>query len=171
MTMKHTIALAVLLGSMTVTSLAHAAGRKTYTNKAHGYSMRYPASWSVTLHAGHADVKFEAPDTDAIVSASATPGGVPAAAIKTRQAQLLKGMGTPQGSIFYKAADIHGITYQLSEIVTKTARGTVLDVVLLDAVHGAYLYDFEAFLLYKGPTYKPETTMVQQMLNSITLGK
>jgi hypothetical protein len=149
--------------------MAHAAGMKTYRNKAHGYSLLYPATWTVTPHAPHTDVEFEAPDTYAIVTAAATAGSATAAEVKAMQAKVLKGLGKAQGSLTYKLASIHGITYALSEIVTKTAQSKVLDLVLLDTVHGGYLYDFEAFLVYKGPTYKAETKTVQQILNSIQL--
>jgi hypothetical protein len=169
MHIKHTIALAVLLGSLGLTEMAHAAGMKTYTNKAHRYSLRYPATWTVTPHAAHTDVEFEAPDTNAIVTAYATLGSATPAAVKAQQAKVLKGAGKAQGRLTYKLASIHGITYAVSEIVTKTAQGKVLDMVLLDTVHGKYLYDFEAFLLYNGPTYTAETKTVQKILNSIKL--
>jgi hypothetical protein len=171
MAIKHTLALAALLVGMSIAGVANAAGMKTYTNKARGYSMHYPSSWTIKKHAGRTDVEFVAPDTNAIVTATATAGSATKAAIKTQQAKILKGVGTAQGSVAFKVVGINGVTYGLSEVVTKTAQGKVLDVVLLDTVHGAYIYDFNAFLLYKGPTYKGETTTVQQMLNSIKLTK
>ena len=171
MTIKHTLALAALLGSMGLAGLAHAAGMKTYTNKARGYSMRYPASWTVKKHAGQTDVEFVAPDTNAIVTATATAGSATKDQIKAQQAKILEGLGTAQGSVFFKAVSVNGIVYGLSEVVTKTAQGKLLDAVLMDTVHGAYIYDFNAVLLYHGPTYKAETTTVQHMLNSIKLAK
>jgi hypothetical protein len=131
--------------------------------------VQYPASWTVTPQGFQIDVEFEAPDTNAIVTASATAGSATVAEVKARQAKVLKGLGKAQARLTYKVVFIHGIKYVLSEIVTKTAQRKVLDVVLLDTVHGDYLYDFEAFLLYKGPTYKAETKTVQQILNSIQL--
>jgi hypothetical protein len=171
MAIKYTLGLAALLGSMSIADLAHAAGMNTYTNKARGYSLQYPGSWTVKKHAGRTDVEFVAPDTNAIVTATATAGRATEAAIKTQQAKILKGFGTAQGSVAFKAVGINGVTYGLSEVVTKTAQGKLLDVVLLDTVHGAYIYDFDTFLLYKGPTYKADTTTVQRMLNSIKLTK
>jgi hypothetical protein len=169
--LKQAMALAVLLGSMGITCAVQAAGMKTYTNKKHGYSLQYPANWTRTPHAYQQDVAFTAPDTNAIVTASATAGNATPAEVKAQQAKVLKGMGKAQGALSDKLVSIHGVTYQLSEIVTKTPQGKVLDVVLLDTVHGAYLYDFEVFLLYNGPTYKAETTTVQHMLKSITLAQ
>ncbi len=171
MRIKHTFALAVLLGSLGLAGIAQAAGMKTYTNKIHGYHMQYPATWTVTPHASNTDVEFGAPDTNAIVTASATAGSATEAEIKAQQAKVLKAAGKAQGPLSYKLVSIHGITYALSEIVTKTAQGKVLDMALLDTLHGAYLYDFDALLLYNGPTYKAETKTVQQMLNSIQLNK
>jgi hypothetical protein len=171
MKIKHTVAFTVLLGSMSLTSLAHAAGMKTYSNKAHGYTIQYPASWTRTPHANNADIEFQAPDTNALVTASATKGTASTKEIKAQQAKVLKGLGKAQGPLNYKLASINGITYQLTEVVTKTSQGKLLDAVLLDSVHGAYLYDFEAFLLYNGPTYKAETKTVDQILNSIQLTK
>lgn len=165
------LALVALLGSMSVAGLAHAAGMKTYTNKKHGYSLQYPANWTRKPHADNQDVEFQAPDTNALVTASATAGTATTAQIKAQQAKVLKGLGKTHGPLTYKPVSIHGITFQLSEIVTKNSSGKLIDAVLLDTVHGAYLYDFEAFLLYKGPTYKAETATVDQMFNSITLAK
>jgi serine/threonine protein kinase len=140
-------------------------------SRAHGYSIKYPASWTRKPHANNSDIAFQAPDTNALVIASATAGTATSAQIKAQQAKVLKGLGKAQGPLTYKLAGINGVTYQLSEIVTKNTSGKLLDVVLLDTVHGPYLYDFEALLLYNGPTYKAETKTVQQMLNSITLTK
>ena len=106
-------------------------------------------------------------DTIGQVTASATKGTATEAEIKAQQSKVLKGLGKGQGPVSYKLAGIHGVAYALSEVVTKTAQGKLLDVVLLDTVHGAYLYDFEAFLLYNVPSTKPETKTVQQILNSI----
>jgi hypothetical protein len=171
MRLKATLALTVLLGSMGLTGPVHAAGMKTYANKKHGYTLQYPASWTRKPHAYQQDVAFVAPDTNAIVTATATAGSATPAAIKAQQARVLKGMGKARGRLSARLVSIHGVTFQLAEIVTRTPQGKLLDAVLLDTVHGAYVYDFEAFLLYNGSTYRAETATVQQMLKSIALAR
>jgi hypothetical protein len=142
---------------------------KTYINKKHGYNLRYPGSWTRKPHAYQQDVAFVAPDTSAIVTATAAAGNATSAAIKAQQAKVLKGTSKAQGALSTKLVSIQGVTYQLSEVVTWTPQGKLHDAVLLDTAHGAHLYDFEAFLLYNGPTYRAETETMQQMLKSITL--
>jgi hypothetical protein len=171
MSIKHAIALALLLGNLSVAGTARAAGMQTYRNLAHGYRLQYPATWTRKPHAAQSDVELVAPDTNAIVTASATAGSATQAEIKAQQAKVLKGAGQAQGPLSYKLASIHGYTYAVSEIVTTTAEGKMLDMVLVDTVHGGYVYDFEAFLRYNGPTYKAEVKTVQQILNSIQLTK
>lgn len=173
MRMIRKTAIAVLLSSLAVTGLghgAHAAGMKTYANKAHGYTMQYPSNWTRKPHASGSDVEFDAPDHSAAVIDSATLGTATTAAIKAQQAKVLKGLGTPQGPLTYAVKSINGINYQISELVTKT-NGKLLDVILLDTVHGAYLYDFEGFIAFNKPTTKAATATIDDMLNSLTLTK
>lgn len=169
MSIKYTAALAMALGSLFLTSLAHAAGMRTYTNTAHGYRMRYPAQWRLYPHTQGTDVEFQAPDRDALVSATVAKVRISVAQIKALNASTLKGLGKPQGSIRYKVVTIHAISYEFAEVVTKTVDGRVLDVAILGTEHAGYLYSFAAFLLATAPAYKAETTTVRQILNSITM--
>ena len=171
MHIRHTVSLAVLLGSMTLTGLAHAAGMKTYTNSAHGYSMSYPAAWGVYPHAHGTDIEFRAPDTNALVNATATKVPATPAQIKALLASAIKKMGKPQGPLSNKVVTINSVSYEISALVTKAPDGSVLDAAFLGTEHGGYLYTFAALLLYTGPTYKAETKTVQQILNSIVLTK
>jgi hypothetical protein len=174
MHLRRSLGLAVLVSGIIGGSLlpqAQAAGMKTYTNKAYGYSMQYPANWTLKLHTSQADAMFTAPDTNAIVTSSGNRGTATIAAIKAQQAKVLKGLGKAQGSLTYKRVLINGVIYELSEIVTKVKSGKVLDSVLLDTVHAGNIYDFEAFVLFNASSTKGETKAVQHMLNSILLKK
>src|SRR5262249_50396510 len=154
---REAIAASALLGALLVagagTTGANAAGAsKTYTNKAHGYSLHYPAAWTAKPKSLGQDVAFYAPDQNAFVTALAVKGTATSAQIKSQQAKVLKGLGKAQGPLTYDVKAINGVAYQISEIVTKTSSGKMLDVILLDAVHGAYLYDFEGFLQMGKPS-------------------
>ncbi len=164
---------AILLSGLAIGGLghsAHAAGMKTYTNAAHGYTMQYPSDWTKKPKGQGTDVEFISPDTNAIVLDTASLGSGTPAQIKAQQAKVLKGLGTAKGPLNYAVKVINGVSYEVSEVVTNT-QGKLLDVVLLDTVHGKYLYDFEALTLYNKPSTKAEVALVDKMLNSIVLTK
>jgi hypothetical protein len=173
MNIRRAIAASALLGALFAAGAgatgANAAGAtKTYANKAHGYRLHYPAAWTAKPKSLGQDVAFYAPDKNAFVTALAVKGTATTAEIKSQQAKVLRGIGTAQGPLNYAVKSVNGVAYQISEIVTKT-NGKILDVILLDTVHGAYLYDFEGFLQMGKPSAKAETKAVQGILNSITL--
>lgn len=174
MNIRRAIAASVLLGSLLAAGAfstgANAAGAgKTYTNKAHGYSLHYPTAWTAKPKSLGQDVAFYAPDQNAFVTALAVKGTATTAQIKSQQAKVLKGIGTAQGPLTYAVKSVNGVDYQISEIVTKTSNGKILDVILLDTVHGSYLYDFEGFLQEGKSSSQAEIKAVQGIFNSITL--
>lgn len=146
---------------------AHAM--KVYTSKAHGYSMSYPSDWKVKLNGGGQDAEFRAPDGNGFLSALGVRGTATKAEIKSQQRKVLLGLGKPQGAVSYGLKTINGISYQVSEIVSKATSGQILDVIVLDTVHGAYLYDFEAISVLHTSTTKKETGEIIASLNSITI--
>jgi hypothetical protein len=170
---RRNVVAALLLSGLAIGGLGHgayAAGMKTYTNTAHKYTMQYPAAWTKKPKTQGTDVEFISPDTNAIVLDTVTVGTATKAEIKAQQATVLKGFGKAQGTLNYAVKSVNGVPFQISELVTKY-QGKLLDVVLLDTVHGNFLYDFEGLTLYNKPTTKAETALVDQMFNSILLTK
>ncbi len=89
-----------------------------------------------------------------------------------QQAKVLKGFGKAQGPLNYAVKSINGVSYGVSELVTKY-QGKVIDAVLLDTVSGGRLYDFEGAGTVYNEAYHQgrNVALVDKMFNSIVITK
>lgn len=65
---------------------------------------------------------------------------------------------------------INGVVFQISGgVTTQTAHHQALDMIILNARHGGYLYDFDAGVILMLHGTATQITQLQHSLNSIAI--
>ncbi len=163
------------LAALPLSASAQARGDTAYAqyanHKAH-YTMSYPATWT-KLSNKDLDLFVAAPDQHAFLTASATAaasGSMTGAQIAAQQRKVLLGDHVTPSTITHEVRDINGVVFQISEgVTTQTAHHQALDMIILDALHGGYLYDFGAGVILKLHGTATQITQLQHSLNSIAI--
>lgn len=159
-----------------------AATTKPYTNSQYGYSLRYPAAWSVQ----HIPTKDIFPSAYASVAQTATlfgnptsttgtavfalvvPGTDDVSALKRAARHLLLYHNTPTSPVVYAVRTINGVTYQDA---TNTIQVTTLVAQQhqLATTHHHSVYFFGSLVTLHRSTTATEMATVNHLLDSITL--
>ena len=145
---------------------------KQYVNAKAHYTVTYPAGWT-KLSSNGLDLFVGAPDQHAFLTASATAapdGSMTGAQIAAQQRKVLIGDHITPGTITHEVRAINGVDFQISEgVTTHTSNHQTLDMIILDSLHGGYLYDFDAGVVLKVHSTGGEIAQIQHSLNSIKL--
>jgi hypothetical protein len=146
----------------------NAGAIKTYHNNKTHYSISYPSSWKV-MKSPSDDLQVRSKDGQAFIAADSVVGTATAAQIKARQAQVLRGLGKPAGKLSYTVRPINGVVFQISELVVKSPKGSLVDTIALDTVRRGHLFDFGAGILLNQKNSKKEVDAVLASLFSIKI--
>jgi hypothetical protein len=158
----------LVLGAYIAAPLAHAAsGTKIYRNTAAGYTMSYPATWSLQRSA-EGNAFFAPPDKNALIGISSVALHPTAAQIKKVEMDAANSIGKIQGRVTAGPQALGGITYQAVEATIKTSDGSLVNFLALDVVHGKYNNLFSAVVALKTHTSDAETRQVVDALSSIS---
>jgi hypothetical protein len=140
----------------------------TYANKTAGYTVKYPSGWQIAKVTG-LDLFVGSPDNVAFISANATETKMTADQIHLAQQRAFLHFGTVQGKPSYVTGKLNGILFQIGEVVVKTPGKSYADILVADAAHGKYVYDFNAGVKLTQKGSDAASKLVQNSLESISI--